>query len=221
MSVRGQPLVGALNNVGNVGLTIEEKREKVQAMKNAFYYSLMTLHNRTGITSEEVQIIEEAKLRSWAPHADRIMEEYAARKVERRFRQLWRAGQIPPPPKEAEGLPLSVRYQSAATRALKAREGIAVRQFINDLGGLAQLSTSGTRAGDRFDADAAIEALHDASPTLPQSMLRSRDEADALGQSRAEQQQQQMQQQQMMEAAKAGGGLARDLAQAQAAGGEQ
>jgi hypothetical protein len=220
MSVRGQPLISALNNTGQINLTIQEKQMKVEEMKNAFYYSLMSLHGRTGITSEEVQIMQEAQLRNWAPHADRIMEEYAARKVERRFRMLWRAGQIPPPPQEAAGVPLMVRYQSAATMALRAREAIAVRQFVNDLGALSAISGSGTRAGDRFDEDAAIEALHDASPSLPASILRAREEADQIGQARAQQQEQQVQMQQMMEAAKAGGGLAKDMSQAGMIGGE-
>ncbi|KAB6717714.1 portal protein [Roseobacter sp. TSBP12] len=221
ISVRGDAMVKALNKTSQIGLTMEEKRAKMEEIKNAFYYSLMSMHNRTGLNSEEVQIMQEAQLRNWAPHSDRIMEEYAAKKVERRFAMLWRAGQIPPPPKEAQGLPLMVRYQSAATMALKAREAIAVRQFVNDLGALSQLSSSNTRAGDRFDEDAAIETLHDASPTLPASILRSREEANQISQSRAAQQEQQMQQQQLIEAAKAGGGLAKDLAAAGMTGGGQ
>lgn len=219
MSVKGTPLVTALNNVGQIGLTIEEKRDKIEAMKNAFYYSLMSLHNRTGIGPEEVEIVREAQLRNWAPHSDRIMEEYAARKVERRFRMLWRAGQLPPPPKEAEGMPLQVRYQSAATMALRAREAGAVRQFLNDLGAMAQFESVPTRVGDRFDVDAAVEVLHDASPNLPASLLRSREDADARGQQREAAQQQAMQMEQMAQAAQAGGGLVKDLAQAQGAGG--
>lgn len=221
MTARGNQVVQALNKTSNIGLTMEEKKAKVGEIKNAFYYSLMSMHNRTGITTEEVQILQEAQLRNWAPHADRVMEEYAARKIERRFKMLWRSGQIAPPPKEAEGVPLMVRYQSAATMALKAREAIAVRQFIGDLGALAQLGSSGTRAGDRFDEDAAIEALHDASPTLPASILRSRDDANQRAQSRAAAQEEQMQAAQLMEAVKTGGAAAKDLAQAGMIGGDE
>lgn len=211
IDMRGNPLIRNMEANPNIGLTIEEKRSKIEAVKEAFHYSIMGLTGRTGITSEESMIMEEARLRNWAPHSDRIMEEYAARKFERRFRMLWRAGQIPPPPPEAQGMPLQVRYQSAATMAQKAREGQAIRQFIGDLGPLAQMDQ---RFADRVDPDALTEALHDASPSLPASILRSRDEADQIAKGRAQAEQAQ----QAMQMAQAGGGLVKDLAGAMAQG---
>ena len=217
-NMQGNEMLKTLNNFGPTHITESQQRQIVETIKEVFQYSIMGLHGRTGVTAEETQIMEEARLRNWAPHADRIMEEYGARKIERRFRMLWRAGQIPPPPKEAEGLPLQVRYQSAATMALKAREGLAIRQFGIDLGALAQISPEmAARVGDRISpaADDWIETLHDASPSLPASILGSRDEADQLGKARAQQQEAQAQ----MQSAQMGGGIAKDLAQAaQAAG---
>lgn len=208
MDIRGNQMIRPLQLAGGVGLTDAEKRAKLEEVKEAFHYALMTVQGRTGLTPQETLIIEEAKMRNWAPHSDRIMEEYAARKVERRFRMLWRAGQIPPPPKEAEGLPLGMRYQSAASMAMKAREGMAIVQFLGNLGPLAQTDP---RYLQRLDPDAVIEALHEASPSLPARMLRSRDEADAIGQAQA----QQMQQQQMLEQAGPLAGAVKDAAQAQ------
>lgn len=190
MNIRGQRMVDVLGTTGQVGLTSAEKQAKVEEIAKAFHYAIMPLSNRTGITTEETRIIEEANLRNWAPHADRIMEEWAARKVERRFRLLWRAGQIPPPPKEAAGVPLQVRYQSAATMALRAREGLAVRQFLNDLAPMAALGQSHLdRISGRINTDALLETLHDASPSLPAAILRSRDDADAIAQAEARQRQ--------------------------------
>ena len=190
MNNRGQRMVDVLGVTGQVNLTQAEKQAKVEEIAKAFHYAIMPLANRTGITTEETRIIEEANLRNWAPHADRIMEEYAARKVERRFRLLWKAGQIPPPPKEAEGLPLQVRYQSAATMAMRAREGLAVRQFLADLTPLSQMGPQHlNRISGRIDTDAMLEALHDASPSLPASILRAREEADQIAQAQAQQQQ--------------------------------
>ena len=51
----------------------------------------------------------------------------------------------------------------------------------------------------------------------PARVLRSREEADAIGQARAQQERQA----QMLQAAQAGGGIAKDLAAAQAAAGGQ
>ncbi len=210
-SLQGRDMVSHLNLSGNIGLSIEEKRAKVEAVKEAFYYSVMSLTGRTGITDAENRVIEEAHLRNWAPHADRIMGEYAAPKVERRFRMLWRAGQIPPPPAGVpDGTPLQVRYQSAAAMALRASDGQALRRYIGDV---AQLGQSDPRYFDRLDADAVIEALHDDSPSLPASILRPRAEADQLAQQRMQAQQMQ----QAMQLAQAGGGVVKDLAGAQAA----
>ncbi|MEX0306038.1 MAG: portal protein [Ruegeria sp.] len=212
VNMRGDRLVQNMDGGGSIGLTIEEKRAKVEAIKEAFYYSQMSLTGRTGLSDDENRIIEEARLRNWAPHADRIMEEYAARKMERRFKMLWRAGQIPPPPDGIpEGTPLQVRYQSAATMALRASEGQAIRGFLRDIVPLAQAKP---RYMDRINDDALIEALHDASPSLPAAILRPREEADQIAEGRAQQQQAA----QMLEAAQAGGGVVKDLAQAAAAG---
>lgn len=186
MNIRGDRMVDVLQRNAGIGLTYQEKAAKVEEIKNAFHYSIMGLSGRTGVTVEETMIMEEARLREWAPHSDRIMEEYAARKVERRFRELWRRGQIPPPPKESEGLPLQTRYTSAAALAMKAREGTAIIQFINNLGPMA---AANPRYMDRLDPDATVEALHEASPSLPARILRSRAEADKLAEARAQQQQ--------------------------------
>ncbi len=186
MNMQGQQMLRPLQTGGGIGLTREEKAAKLEEVKNAFHYALMTVQGRTGMTAEETLIMEEARMRNWAPHSDRIMEEYAAKKVERRFRMLWRAGQIPPPPKEAQGLPMQVRYQSAASMAMKAREGMAIKQFINDLGPLAQTDP---RYIERLDPDAIIEALHEAAPSLPARLLRSRQDADQIAEARAQQQQ--------------------------------
>lgn len=207
VDMQGRQLLQNMPASPSIGLTIEEKAQKVQAIKDAFNYSIMSLSGRTGVNEEEIMIMEEARLRNWAPHADRIMEELLVPKVERRFAMLWRMGQIPPPPVESEGLPLQVRYQSAAAMAMRAREGQAIRGFINDLAPLAQQNP---RYLDRVDPDEMTEALHDARPTLPARILRSRTEADAL----AQQRQQQEQQVQQLQAAREGGQAARDFAQA-------
>jgi len=210
LNMRGDQMLRPLQTGAWSGLTDQDKLAKVEEIKNAFHYALMTVQGRTGMTSEETLIMEEARMRNWAPHSDRIMEEYAARKFERRFRLLWKVGQIPPPPAEAQGLPLQVRYQSAAAMAMKAREGLAVRQFLADLAPLAQAKP---RVMDRLDEDALVEVLHEASPSLPAKLLRGRDEADKIAAERA----QQAQMAQAMAMAREGAGALKDVAGAAAA----
>jgi hypothetical protein len=209
MNMRGERMMDVLQRNAGIGLTQQEKAAKVEEIKNAFHYAIMGLSGRTGITVEETMIMEQARLREWAPHSDRIMEEYAARKVERRFNELWRRGQLPPPPKEAQGVPLQVRYTSAAALAMKATEGTAIVQFVQNL---APLAAQKPRYLDRIDDDGLIEALHEASPSLPARILRSRQAADQLADARA----QQAQQAQMMQMATEGAGALKDAAGAAA-----
>lgn len=208
----GQQQVGTLDFVRNIGLTQEEKRAKVEEVKEAFYYSVMSLTGRTGISDEENAVIEEARLRNWAPHADRVMEEYAARKFERRYMMLFKAGQIDPVP---EGTPsdakLQIRYQSAAALALRASEATAVRRYMADLAPMMEIKPE---LRHRISAHDYAEILHEASPTLPQRLLVSREQAQQSYDAELQAQQAQ----QMAELAKTGGAGARDIAQAVTAG---
>lgn len=214
VDMRGTPLVRSEDFNGNIGLTMEEKRAASEAIREAFYYSVMTLSGRTGISDDENRVIEEARLRNWAPHADRVMEEYAARKFERRFRLLWRAGQIDPVPEGLPpGIPLQVRYTSAAAMALRASEAQAARTYVADLMALSQVKPE---VLDRLSADDYAEMLHEASTTIPQRLLVPREQAQQVRQQR----QQAEQMAQGMAMAKEGGQAARDLAQAGAAMGE-
>jgi hypothetical protein len=209
LNFQGQAMLQPLSNVGQVQLTIAEKQQKVEEIRDCFHYSLMTLAGRTGMTATEVLAIEEERLRLWAPHTGRIQEEYLAPKVERRFEMLWAAGQLPPPPKGLEGVPLQIKYQSAAAMAMRAREGMQVTQFLGNIGALAQLGPdAAARVADRVDVDGFVEVLHDAAASLPAKLLRSREEADQIGQARAQAQQAM----QAMQMAEAGAGVAKDLA---------
>ena len=83
----------------------------------------------------------------------------------------------------------------------------SVRQFLADLTPLTPLDP---RYADRLDPDGITEALHDASPSLPATILRSRKDADALAQQRAQAQQAT----QMLDMLGQGAGAAKDLAAA-------
>ena len=210
--VNGRPQVQRDAASPNVGLTIAEKQAKVEEIKEAFFYSVMSLTGRTGISDDENRVLEEARLRNWAPHADRIMEEYAARKFERRYAMLMRAGQIDTPPEGTPGdAKLEIRYTSAAAMALRASEAQAVRRYVGDLLPLMQVKPE---LRHRLSADDYAEVLHEASPTLPQRLLVSREDAAKAAQAEA-QQQQAAQAAQMMQQ---GGAGVRDLAVAAAQG---
>lgn len=212
MNLQGKPMMQPLDVSGRLQLTLQERQEVMQEIRDAFHYTLMNLAGRTGMTATEVMAITEERQRLWAPHQGRVQEEYLAPKVARRFAMLWKAGQIPPPPKGLQGKELQVIYKSAAAAAQRSAEGNAILRVFQDLGPLAQLSDEmRQRISDRTDPDGTLEVLFEARG-VPAKALRSREAADAMGEAR----QQQMQAAQTMQAMQAGTGMVKDLAGAQA-----
>jgi hypothetical protein len=212
MNLQGKPMLQPLDVSGRLQLTLQERQEVMQEIRDAFHYSLMSLAGRTGMTATEVMAITEERQRLWAPHQGRLQEEYLAPKVARRFALLWKAGQIPPPPEGLKGTELQVVYKSAAAAAQQSFEGNAVLRILQDISPLAQISPEAAqRLGERLDPDGALEILIEARGA-PARLIRSREEADARTQAR----QQQQQQAQTMQAMQAGTGMVKDLAGAQA-----
>lgn len=212
MNLQGRPMLQPLDVSGRLQLTLQERQEVMQEIRDAFHYTLMNLAGRTGMTATEVMAITEERQRLWAPHQGRVQEEYLAPKVARRFAMLWKAGQIPPPPKGLAGKELQVVYKSAAAAAQRSVEGNAVLRILQDITPLAQMSPDAAqRLADRLDPDGALEILIEARGA-PARLIRSREEADA----RTEARMQQQQQMQAMQAMQAGTGMVKDLAGAQA-----
>jgi len=208
LNMQGQQMLRPLELGGGFSLTLQEKQQKMEEIRDAFHYSLMNLSGRTGMTATEVMAITEERQRLWAPHQGRVQEEYIAPKIDRRFGILWRAGQLPPPPKEMQGVALDIEYLSAAAAAQRSVEGNAALRVIQDIAPLIQVKP---RLADRIDEDGLIEVLADARGA-PARMFRSREEADQI----AQQRQQAQQAAQAMQMAEQGAGMMKDVAGAQA-----
>lgn len=213
VSFQGNQMIRPLEMGGNFNITLEEKQAKLEEIKDAFHYTLMQLSGRTGMTATEVLQINEERQRLWAPHQGRIQEEYLAPKLARRFSLLWRAGQLPAPPKGMPGVPLQVTYKSAAAAAMASSKGNAAMRVVQNLLPLAQINP---RYADRIDADGLVETLAEAFGA-PAAMFTSREAADQLAQQRAQAQQMA----QSLQAAQMGASALKDAtaagAQAQAA----
>ena len=215
LNMQGNQMLRPLELGNGFTLTLQEKQQKLEEIRDAFHYSLMNLSGRTGMTATEVMAITEERQRLWAPHQGRVQEEFLAPKIARRFSILWRAGQLPPPPDGMQGVALDIQYLSAAAAAQRSVEGNAALRMLQDISPLIQIMP---RLGDRLDPDGLLETLGDARGA-PGRMFRSREDADAIADQRAQAQQAA----QAMQAAQAGAGMLRDVAgaQAQMAGAEQ
>lgn len=209
LDLQGRQMLQPMAVGGGFQLTLQERQQKIEEIRDAFHYTLLQLAGRTGMTATEVMAITEERQRLWAPHQGRVQEEYLAPKISRRFSLLWRAGQLPPPPKGMEGIPLDIQYLSAAAAAQRSVEGNAALRVLQDVAPLIQIMP---RISDRLDPDGLLETLGDARGA-PARMFRSREDADQIAEARA----QQAQQAQMLQAAQMGAGALKDVAAAGAA----
>jgi hypothetical protein len=67
-NMQGNPVVRPLEMGRSFSLTLQEKQQKMEEIRDAFHYSLMNLAGRTGMTATEVMAITEERQRLWAPH---------------------------------------------------------------------------------------------------------------------------------------------------------
>ncbi len=208
----GRQLVQTLDTSRGTGLTLEMQQMETQEIQEIFMWSLTSMVGRTGVTAMESMERQEQYARLMAPYMGRLQEEYLVRKISRRFKMLWRAGQIPPPPAEAEGLALDVKYLSAASMAQHATEGVAALRVVNDLAPLAAIKPE---MMDRIDSDELVELMV-AARGAPSDILVSREDAAK----RADARNKAAQTQQAMQMAQAGAGMMKDVAQAQAVAGD-
>lgn len=206
LNIRGQRMLDVMPSNSGINLTLEEKRAKIDEIRDAFHFTLMNLAGRTGMTATEVMTINQERARLWAPNQGRVQEEFLAPKVERRFALLWRAGQLPPPPPEMADMGLQVTYQSAAASLARLDQGTATVRFLETLTPLIGLDE---RIKDRIDTDGLTEVLH-ASYAAPAAILRSREAADKIAADRAEQANAAI----AMQAMQAGAGAMKDLSAA-------
>jgi len=104
------------------------------------------------------------------------------------------------------GVELRVDYQSAAAAAQRSVEGNAALRILQDISPLIGIKP---RLADRIDEDGLLETLMNARGA-PAQMFRSREQADAIAEQRAQAQQAM----QMAQMAQAGAGAVRDVADA-------
>ena len=209
--MQGRQLLRPLELGGNMNLTLQDRQQKLEEIKDAFHYTLMNLAGRSGMTATEVMTITQERQRLWAPHQGRIQHEYLAPKIGRRFDMLWRAGQLPPPPQGMpDGVALDIKYLSAAAAVQRSTQANGLLRLLEDTRALAAVDPAAAqRVADRINPDGLIDTLI-AARGAPARAFRSAEEADQIRQQR-DQQQQAMQAMQM---AQAGAGAVKDIASA-------
>ncbi len=164
---RGQQLVMPMARGSNLQLSMEMSAQRREAVREAFFFSLFQmLKNRPQMTATEFLGFQGEQLRQMAPNLARVQSQGLSPVLSRRFGILERAGQIPPPPEELEGMALDISYVSPLAKLMKADEARAVRGWVLGVGEVAQV-TGDTGVLDVIDGDAVAAVLHAANGPPP------------------------------------------------------
>lgn len=140
-------------------------------------------------TAYEIAKKYEEKLMMLGPIIEQFQAEFHDIALDRLYNIMDDMGLIPRPPKEIQGLEMKTEYNGLLAQAQKMVGIHAVESTANFVGSLVGLGF--TEAGDKFDADQAIDEFSDMAGAPPR-IVRSDDKVAAL---RAQRQQQLAQQQ--------------------------
>lgn len=184
MDPQGRRLYEPLITGSNVGLGLELEEQRREAVRSAFYASLLMLVNQPGRTATEVLALQEEKMRLMGPHLGRVQSEFLDPLIGRVFSIMQRGGAFLPVPEALARSGLRVEYVSPMARQQRTSEAVAVVRTIESIAPLAGADPS---VLDGINADEALQTVGNAYG-LPPKVLRSPEEVAAIRQQRQQQQ---------------------------------
>jgi hypothetical protein len=213
----GRARYAPLQGSAQLGLGLEYEDQRRQAIKDAFYFTLLLQADRANMTATEWLGRQEEKLRLMGPQLGRIQSEFCEPLINRVFailarrsRPFWLRGEdgvLPlPPPELLEAPTLEIDYVSPLSVAQKAAKGAAVTRTLQIV---APLAAGRPEILDNFDVDAIARIAADANG-MPAEALVDRQLVAQLREQRGRQQQMM----QMMQAAPELASAAKDAAAA-------
>lgn len=197
---------------GAIEKTAQEIRETEARIRQAYYADLWLMLSQSDgdMTAREVVERREEKMLQLGTVLQKLKDELLDPSVTRAFAILTRLGRMPVPPPEMQGQVVRIEFLSimAAAQKLQGVTGVErLAVFVQTL------SQSNQAALDKFDSDQAVVAYAD-MVGVPQALVRSDDEVEALRAQRAKA----MQQQQLAAGAQQRADVAKTLADTDTAG---
>lgn len=99
----GNQLVRPIQTGANVGISLEMEDQRRQTIKDTFYHAMLSLVGSPTPSVVEILKNDERRDQSMGPNLSRVINEFFAPFIEGRYRELKRAGRIPPAPEMAAG----------------------------------------------------------------------------------------------------------------------
>lgn len=177
---QGRQLVHPLQAGGDVGLGLEMEEQRRNAIREAFFFSLLQMVASPSATATEILAKEEEKLRLMGPQLGRLQNEFLDPLIDRVFALLLRAGAFGDEddiPEDLRGVDLQVRYVSPLARAQRVQEAGAADRLVMSVGNMAQASGD-VSVWDNIDRDEMVRVYQEAYGA-PESVMVPEEERDA------------------------------------------
>jgi len=155
-------------NLQHLGLDIADVRERIRSAYYADLFLMMQGDTRSGITATEVAERHEEKLLMLGPVLERLHNELLSPLIDITFDMAEKAGILPEPPPELEGMDLNVEFISVLAQAQRAVATQGIDRLIGTVGGMAQLKPE---VLDKIDFDQVVDDLGNAYGVNPKIIL--------------------------------------------------
>jgi hypothetical protein len=176
----GDP-IRPLQTNANVGLGLNMEEARRAAIRKSFYADHLQIAGSPQMTATEVLQRTEEKLRVLGPMLGRLQSEFLSPLIGRVYGLMARSGRLPPPPPVLANVPMEIVFVSPIARAQRSIEAQGLLRLMEIAGPLAQFQPD---LVDNINADAALRHLWTLF-SVPQSLLRDRQEVAALRLDRA------------------------------------
>ena len=181
------PLYEVKPDINAIELGIWNRQQKI----NRYFYAdlFKMLEQRTGpqMTAREVAERHEEKMMVLSPVLQRIETELLDPLIERTFHIMLKAGLVPEPPEELQGMDIQVEYISVLAQAQKMVGTANIEQFANFAGGLVAVQPE---ILDKIDLDEMIEEYGERTG-VSAKIIRDEETVRKIRQERMKQQQMQ------------------------------
>lgn len=168
-------------NLQHLMMDIQDVRERIRSAYYADLFLMMANDDRSGITATEVAERHEEKLLMLGPVLERLHNELLSPLIDLAFAYADRAGILPAPPPELEGMELGVEFISVLAQAQRA---VATQGMDRLLGTVSQMAAVKPDVLDKIDFDQVVDNYGEAYGVDPKVILPD-DQVAALRQQRA------------------------------------
>lgn len=169
-------------------LDMQDVRSRIRSSFYVDLFLMLANDTRSNITATEVAERHEEKLLMLGPVLERLHNELLSPKIDITFAMMLRAGIVPTPPRELQGMDLKVEFVSTLAQAQRAVGLASVDRLLGTVGNIAAVKPD---VLDKLDTDQIVDAYSDMLGVDPDLIVA--DEKVALIRNARAQQQQAMQ----------------------------